>query len=89
MDVGSITDRCWGKWALTHSGRIKDRTRETAEIEPKMDGLYGKSKKYIDIQNYIVALPEGRDTFHSLKMVGKGKKRKIKVEKINKWSLYC
>ena len=43
-----------------------------------------KSKKYIDIQNYIVALPEGRDTFHSLKMVGKEKKRKIKVQKINK-----
>ena len=49
-----------------------------------MDGLYGKSKKYIDIQNYIVALPERRDTFHSLNMVGKEKKRKIKVEKINK-----
>ena len=49
-----------------------------------MDGLYGKSKKYIDIQNYIAALPERRDTFHSLKMVGKEKKRKIKVQKINK-----
>ena len=53
-----------------------------------MDGLYGKSKKYIDIQNYIVALPERRDTFHSLKMVGKEKKKKIKVQKINKWSCY-
>ena len=31
-----------------------------------------------------VALPERRDTFHSLKMVGKEKKRKIKVQKINK-----
>ena len=28
--VGSITSRCSGKWAHTHS----DRTRETAEIEP-------------------------------------------------------
>ena len=40
--LGSITSRCSGKWARTHppkelslsSGRIKDRTRETAEIEP-------------------------------------------------------
>ena len=42
--LGSITNRCSGKWARTHppeiktrkssSGRIKDRTRETAEIEP-------------------------------------------------------
>ena len=53
-----------------------------------MHGLYGKSKKYIDIQNYIVALPERRDTFHSLKMVGKEKRIKIKVQKINKWGCY-
>ena len=36
--VGSITSRCSGKWARTHplfSGGIKDRTRETAEIEPR------------------------------------------------------
>ena len=35
--VGSITSRCSGKLARTHplsSGRIKDRTWETAEIEP-------------------------------------------------------
>ena len=33
--LGSITSRCSGKWARTHPpGRIKDRTRETAEIEP-------------------------------------------------------
>ena len=36
-NIGSITSRFSGKWARTHpptSGRIKDRTRETAEIEP-------------------------------------------------------
>ena len=34
--IGSITSRCSGKWAHTHPpGRIKDRTRETTEIEPK------------------------------------------------------
>ena len=35
--VGSITSHCSGKWAHTRpssSGRIKDRTRETAEIKP-------------------------------------------------------
>ena len=35
--VGSIDSRCSGKWARTHppeEGRIKDRTRETAEFEP-------------------------------------------------------
>ena len=40
--LGSITCRCSGKWAHTHprkslsSGRIKDRTRETVEIEPNL-----------------------------------------------------
>ena len=36
-NIGSITSRFSGKWARTHpptSGRIKDRTLETAEIEP-------------------------------------------------------
>ena len=35
--VGSITSRCSGKWARTHPPmRIKDRTRETTEIEPRL-----------------------------------------------------
>ena len=35
--VGSITSRCSGKWVRTHPpGRIEDRTREKAEIEPKV-----------------------------------------------------
>ena len=34
--LGSITSRCSGKWARTHPP--KDRTRETAEIEPSFLG---------------------------------------------------
>ena len=45
VSLGSITSRCSGKLARTHppkelfSGRIKDRTRETGEIEPSVSLL--------------------------------------------------
>ena len=39
-DLGSITSRYSGKWARTQ--RIKDRTLETAEIEPAKDRAFKK-----------------------------------------------
>ena len=47
--LGSITSRCSGKWAHTHTPgrrRIKDRTRETVEIEPSLKSLTGASDVY-------------------------------------------
>ena len=49
-----------------------------------MVGVYGKSKNTQTSKTTTVALPEIRDTFHSLKMVRKEKKKIIKEEKINK-----
>ena len=44
-----------------------------------MDGLYRKSKlSSKSSKTTIVALPERRDTFHSLKKLGREKEKKIK-----------
>ena len=49
-----------------------------------MDGLYRKSKlSSKSSKTTIVALPERRDTFHGLKMVGKENGKKM--EKISTW----
>ena len=77
LTLGSITSRCSGKWARTHPpegalslGRIKDRTRETAEIEPKTKLLHSKFNLVKKFDNKLMkGLLARIQTFYSINFV--------------------
>ena len=77
LTLGSITSRCSGKWPRTHPpegalslGRIKDRTRETAEIEPKTKLLHSKFNLVKKFDNKLMKWLLARiQTFYSINFV--------------------